>query len=519
MKKIIYLALLFGATLSTTSCNDWLLEQGPSVTNAEDFFTSGDTALQCINAVYTPISWEFNDTYYNEWFIGDVMSDDALKGGQTVSDMADAYDMENWKTNTNNTLILDFFRTQYMGTSRANLAIEQISAMEVDDTMSQEFKDRMLGEAYFLRAMYYFRLVRAFGGVPLVTWVIYSDEEWQQPRATAEEVYAQIIADLTIAEANLWLKSEYDAEDLGRATKGAAQAMLLKVNLYMKNYAEAITWGAKVVASGEYDLQADYADLYLEEYENGIESIFEIQYMEEAYSDYGDGNGFTRGTFTTIMTRSRSSLLGGGWGFNMPTVDLYNAYEAGDPRRDWTIYTPAEADMSNTTEETYVESTKYLNRKLIMFSKTDEIISLGHQSRGPLNRPIIRYADVLLMYAEACLENGDAVTALSLVNQVRQRAINTPCYNGSTATISLYSTIDIDVLRTERRLELAMEGHRWFDLCRWGIVKSTMEAYQAGESELAKSHMSTFVEGKHELLPIPSAEIELNPLMEQNPGY
>ncbi|MFI3323810.1 MAG: RagB/SusD family nutrient uptake outer membrane protein [Rikenellaceae bacterium] len=520
MKKILYLAILFGGLFTVSCSNDWLLEEGPSVTTVDDFFTSEAAAEQCINAVYTPISWEFNDTYYNEWFIGDVMSDDALKGGQTISDMADAYDLENWKTNTNNTLILDYFRAQYMGTSRANLAIEQISAMEVsDDVISQEMKDRLLGEAYFLRAMYYFRLVRAFGGVPLVDWVIYSDDEWQQPRATADEVYELILADLAIAESGLWLKSEYDSEDTGRATKGAAQAMLLKVNLYLGNYADAIAWGEKVIASQEYSLQPDYADLYFEAYENGVESVFEIQYMEDAYSDYGDGNGFTRGTFTTIMCRSRSTNLGGGWGFNMPTNNLYDSYDDGDPRRDWTIYTPAEADMTNETEETYLESTKYLNRKLMMLDKDDTIIALAHNSRSPLNRPLIRYADVLLMYAEALIENGQEGDALTYVNEVRQRAINTPCLDGSAATIELLSSVDRETLRAERRAELAMEGHRWFDLCRWGIAKETMDAYILTENESVQSNSSTFVEGQHELLPIPSAEIELNPLMEQNPGY
>ncbi len=498
------------------------------MTDVEDFFTSGATAEQAINAVYTPLAWEFNSTYYNEWFIGDVMSDDALKGGQTTSDMADVYDLENWKTNTNNTLVLDYYRAQYMGTSRANLAIEKISAMECDDTMSQEFKDRLLGEAYFLRALYYFKLVRAFGGVPLVTDVIYSDADWQQARATADEVYTQIIADLELAESGLWLKSEYDSEDLGRATKGAAQAMLLKVNLYMGNYSKAVEWGSKVVQSQEYSLQPDYADLYLEAYENGVESIFEVQYMEDAYSDYGDGNGFTRGTFSTIMTRSRSTNLGGGWGFNMPTVDLFGAYESGDPRRDWTIYTPADEDMTNVTEETYLESTKYLNRKLMMLGKDDTIISLAHNSRGPLNRPVIRYADLLLMYAEACVETSDFATAKSLLNEVRQRAINTTAHDGSVATISLYPYGDYtegsadnmrEAVRYERRVELAMEGHRWFDLCRWGVVKEVMTAYEATEPESVRAHISTFVEGKHELLPIPSAEIELNPLMEQNPNY
>ncbi|MFI3303621.1 MAG: RagB/SusD family nutrient uptake outer membrane protein [Rikenellaceae bacterium] len=519
MKKIIYIAILFGCALSSSCSNDWLLEDGPSSTTVEDYFSTGETAVQVVNASYTPLAWEFNSTFYPEWFIGDVMSDDALKGGQTVSDMADAYDMENWKTNTNNSLILQFYRTQYYGITRCNLSLESIAEMECDDYMDQDLKDRLMGECYFLRALYYFKLVRVFGGVPLITEPIYTDDEWEQPRATADDIYSQIIADLELAESSLWLKSEYDDEDLGRATKGAAQSMLLKVNLYTKNYTEAASWGKAVVESTEYSLQPDYADLFLEANENGVESVFEIQYMEDAYSDYGDGNGFTRGTFSTIMCRSRSSNLGGGWGFNMPTNNLYEAYASGDPRRDWTIYTPSVADMDNVTEETYLESTKYINRKLIMFGKDDTVISLGHESRGPLNRSVIRYADVLLMYAEALIEGGDTNTALSLVNEVRQRAIDTPCHDGSTATITLYTSLDIDDLRYERRMELAMEGHRWFDLNRWGITKEVMDDYKEGENELVQSHMSTFDESKHTLLPIPSAEIELNSLLTQNPGY
>ena len=235
------LALLAGLT----SCNDWLKDETPGKTNLDDFFTSGETAIQTVNAAYTPLAWEFNSTYFSEWFIGDIASDDALKGGQNIADMADAYDIENFKTNANNSLLLDFYRAQYQGIQRCNLAIEQVAKMDLDDTLSEELKTRLIGEAHFMRGYYYFRLVRIFGGVPYVDKNIDSSDNWHQPRASVDDIYRHIIEDFTAAESMLCNKSKYAAEDLGRATKGAAQAMLLKTYLYMHDYDNAYVWGKK----------------------------------------------------------------------------------------------------------------------------------------------------------------------------------------------------------------------------------------------------------------------------------
>lgn len=242
MKKIrLYIVPLAIASVAMTSCVDnWLTEPSPGVTKLEDFYTSGQTAIQSVNAAYTPLMWEYDGaTYLSEWFIGDVMSDDALKGGQNVGDMSVVYDMENFKVQSNNALLLGFYRAQYQGIARCNLVLDQVAKMEPDTSMSVSLQQRLLGEASFLRALYYFRLVRVFGGVPYVDFIIDSPSKWQQPRATVEEVYGHIIDDLTYAQKTLWEKNAYSAEDLGRATKGAAEAMLLKVNLYCHNYAAA----------------------------------------------------------------------------------------------------------------------------------------------------------------------------------------------------------------------------------------------------------------------------------------
>ncbi len=517
---IITLSFLF------TSCEKWVLEKSPGVTGLEDYFTSGETGIYTTNAAYVPLTWEFNYTYYSEFFIGDIMSDDALKGGQNISDMADVYDMENFKTISNNGLILDYYRAQYQGIGRCNLGIREIPLLAPDSAMTESIQLRLMGELKFLRAMYYFNLVRTFGGVPLVDFVIESSNDWQQDRASVDDIYNLIITDLTDAEAALWKKSAYSDADLGRATKGAAQAMLLKIHLYRQNYSEAQLWGEAVINSGQYSLISDYAENFTLAGENGLESVFEIQYAEDPTGDYGGadgigGNGFTRGTFTTILTRSRSSNLGGGWGFNKPTQNLYDEFEANDPRRDATILNPTDDQIENPTQEIYLGS-RYLNRKTGMYDENDIGIDLGHPSRGPLNRKVIRYADVLLMYAEACCENGNMSGAKTALEQVRNRARQGdnsilptfPNYNN-------YSDTEEDLMkaiRHERRVELSMEGHRWFDICRWGIAKEIMDAYKATETQEAQDHMAEFIQGKHELLPIPSQEIDLNP-MSQNPGY
>ena len=522
----IFKALCATALLaSVTSCNDWLKEEAPGKTGLEDFMTSGETAIQTVNAAYTPLAWEYNSTYFPEWFIGDVASDDALKGGQGTTDMADVYDIENFKTNANNGLLRDFYRAQYQGISRCNLAIKLIADLAPDETMSQKRKDCLIGEAYFMRAYYYFRLVRIFGGVPYVDFVIDSSDRWQQPRATAKEIYEKIISDLLIAEPLLYNKKDYADEDLGRATKGAAQAMLMKTYLYMHDYENAYLWGKTFMEqqkkTGEYSLCQNYADNFTLAGENGPESVFEIQYMAEPTSDYGEGFGFTRGTFTTILTRSRAASLGAnaGWGFNHPTKNLYDEFEAGDPRRDVTIGKPTDEEVENNVDLTYLGSPYYSNKT--SFYENGEFVALDHATRSPMNYRLIRLSDVMLMYAEAALESGkDVGIAKTMLNEVRGR-VGMPQFPGYLGYRD--NTDDLrKAIRHERRVELAMEGHRWFDLCRWGIAYDVMDkdngSYGKSETEEARAEMASFVKGKNELFPLPAEEINLNP-MEQNPGY
>ncbi len=545
MKSVLKKIALFlvPCSLLLTGCEDYLTAPNPATDKAEDFLASGQACINNVNSDYVPLQWEYATTYCSEWFIGDIVSDDALKGGQNLNDMSNSYDMENWKTISNNDMLNDIYRANFLGIGRCNLSLRYIANVAPDSVMTESVKNRLLGEAHFLRAMYYFRLLRIFGGVPLTLDVIDGTDGWTLERASVNEVYKAIIADLEAANATLWVRSQYPAEDLGRATKGAAQAMLLKTYLYMAGdywnkqvsmssadcYKLAKAWGDSIIASGEYSLETNYANLFSLAGENGPESVFEVQYMEEETSDYGaDAGGFgaTRGTFSVILTRSRSSLLGGGWGFNKPTQNLYDEYEPGDARRDATILNPHDSLIENPNEEIYL-GCRYVSRKrsLYLNESGTSYEKLGHATRGEINNTIIRYADVLLMHAEACIGagQGDAQADLNQVRTARGMA----SYPGYSFTVN-GTTIDaptlLQAVRHERRVELAMEGHRWFDIVRWnGLdgqgVKKHMDAYKATETKKAQDQMAAFVEGKHEIFPIPSKQRELNPALTQNPQY
>ncbi|MDR2432506.1 MAG: RagB/SusD family nutrient uptake outer membrane protein [Puniceicoccales bacterium] len=523
------------------SCSDWLGEPQPGKSGLNDYFIAGGgaVAIQATNAVYVPLQWEFGQNYCCEWFIGDVASDDALKGGQNTSDIPAAYEIDNFKISSNNALLLDWYQLNFHGVARANFVLEQIPLIEIDATMDESVKNRLLGEAYFLRALYYFRLVRVFEEIPLVTEVISGSEKWKQPKATVEVIYTQIFSDLETANQKLWTVDRLPDSDIGRATKGAAQAMLLKTHLYYaqfdnSHYATAKQWGDSIIESGKYELEAKYADNFSIDNENGKESVFEVQYGEEATSDYGDFGslphfGATRGTFTTVLTRSRStefpsSLLGGvaeGWGFNKPTEDLHKEFEQGDLRREVSILNLDTGLMTNTNEEFYL-GTPYLSRKYALMDSNDVAVWKAHNTRSPINIKLIRYADALLMYAEAANESGDFAMAKATLNQLRRvrRAETTdpatqlpdfPNYVNRKTGINF--TDDHaglrEAIRHERRVELAMESHRWFDLVRWGIAVETMNEYRENETSEVQKEMAIFEE-KNNYFPLPQYEIDLS---------
>ncbi|MDR0798405.1 MAG: RagB/SusD family nutrient uptake outer membrane protein [Dysgonamonadaceae bacterium] len=535
MKRYYYI-LLVGLLPFVSACEDWIVAPTPGLTTIDDFFQSspGNASIQVINGCYTPIKWEYYTTYISDWFIGDIMSDDALKGGQSVSDISDIDNMENFKIDPNNTFLLEHYKAPWIGIARCNIALKYIPSLRNDSVLTPELKSRMIGEAKFLRALYYFRLVRVYGDVPYIDFPLEKQSDWKQPYLPKEEIYEHIIADLEDANKSLWPKSKYPAQEMGRATKGAAQAFLLKVNLYKadlftKDYTAAKAWGDSVIASNEYRLVDDYADNFSLDGENGPESVFEIQYMFDGNSDYDDGKGahgfgFQRGTFTVVLTRPRTSQFGG-WGFNKPTQNLYDEYETNDPRRDITIYNPTDAAIETPEQEIYL-GCRYMSRKYALLNQDGSMYPLVtpkgeefpifHPTRYPINNKVVRYADVLLMYAETCVETGDLQKAKDALEQVRSRA-----RRGDTSILPAFPNYrnykdtkdDLRLaIRHERRVELAMESHRWYDICRWGIMKEVMTTYMAGETQAVRDHAAPFdISNSSEYFPIPTKELDINP--------
>lgn len=546
MKTKIYLFILLVTTI-VTGCTEFLTPEPLATEKLSTYFKNDTAAVTVVNAAYVPLQWQLGGTYSNEWFVGDVVSDDALKGGASISDMQVVGLMENFQTTANNMYLESFYNINYQGIFRANFAMEQINAMAESAWSNPANKTRLIGESKFLRAFYHFRLMRLFGKI------IKGDRTFNQndalmARSPKADIVRFIRQDLDDAITLLPLKSDYASSELGRATKGAAQAMLMRVILFnildspdkTKDYERVMSLGDSIIKSTQYTLLANYADIFKVGYysdngtlrpifvkENGTESIFEIQYMSEATSDYG-GLGRTRGNFDPRMTRTRAGSWG--WGFDRPTQDLYDAFETGDIRRDEAILPYDAGDVyGGDAEHNYYNG--YHNRKTSLVYKQNSgkltYIALVHDTRSPENFVVIRYADVLLMYAEAACELNMIDEGKAKLNEVRQRAKNSMVIPADPAILvpfpyGIYTENQNDLraaIRHERRLEFAMEGQRWFDLLRWGIAGEVMNAYKEKYKDQEGKDMSEFIKGTHELFPIPETQLNANTLLDQNYGY
>ena len=364
----------------------------------------------------------------------------------------------------------------YKTVGRASQAIEIAQNYEGQTEVPNA---RVIGEAKFLRALNYFWLVRSFGAVPI-------QEIDLVERAPVDEVYAYIEQDLLDAIDALPLKSDYSSTDLGRATKGAAQGLLAKVYLYQERWQDAADMANNVITSNQYSLDPDYANIWRETGENGPGSLFEIQARGEIPQ---------HGVQQYSQTQGARGTNGWGWGFNSPSQNLEDAFNAaGDEiRRDATIIFAGETLFDGREVNAGVENPRYSE-------KAYSSINAG-QGDGDKNIRVLRYAEVLLIRAEALNELGQSSAALAPLNQVRTR-VSLPAVT-STDQGSVRQAI-----WTERRLELAMEHDRWFDLIRTGQAEAAMAA-----------DGKTFVTGKHELFPIPNNQLVQTPEMSQNPGY
>lgn len=491
MKKlIIFLAIPF--LLGLNACVDLDLSPYSSLT-PENFFKNESDAKSAVLAAYSNFS---NTTVFNQ-FVEVVQSqgtDDAEWGYGRNTNNTNKNDFDKIKYTPESNLIYSVWVGYYSAINNCNYAIDNITAMSADK-ISDTKRVQLIGEAKFLRAYFYFGLVRYFGDVPLVTKQTTSLENLKVPRDPKEDVYKLIIADLEDASANLPTKAQYATADLGRATKGAALSLLAKVYLTREEWQKAVDATSQVLTLG-YSLCDKYADNFDLTKENGKESIFEIQYLA------GDGNpgsiynGYFRPPFVTINGWA-------GYGDNPVTKNLWDAYATGDTRRNVCIrlYTKAEyPGMSATILYPY-----YCNKYL-------DLSSISTRSNSGNNQPVLRYSDVYLMRAEALGRlNASNPEAYEYLNKVRRRAYGVPVDQPASCDIQpeLSKEDFVDTIIKERRLELAFEGHRWFDLVR---TKKLKEAMMAQNPEIG-----AIVEEKHLMFPIPQLEIDANEMLEQNP--
>lgn len=486
--KNIKILLAAGAIVMITagSCSEDFLDLAPiSQQNSTNFYKTAEDMKNALSAVYG--SLQYGGQYYSSIHVmGDLRSDNTEITNPNAG--ADLQAIDNF-TNTPVTSISNTTWTgHYQGIQAANIVIEKIEAV----TMDAALKARYIGEAKFLRALMYFNLVRIYGDVPLVTKVINNPQEgYDYGRASSEEVYQQIIADLVDAEGSL--PYTYAAAEVGRATKGAAMSLLGKVYLTRKEWTLAAQKLKQVIddsAQTKYKLMPTYAGIFGVANENNAESIFEVQFKS---GSNGEGSPFTN-QFAPIGSGTAVVAVGNPLGQNIPTSDMDAAYEANDLRKA--------ASMKNS----YVLSGKTTQHNYVVKYSGTPAANLDSDN----NWIVLRYADVLLMYAEALNELGFVADgpAFEYLNQIRTRA-GLPVKSFTNENPALQITTQTDfrlAIEQERRVELAFEGHRWFDLVRTDRALAV----------LANKGMQPH----HILLAIPQSQVDINPAMiSQNPGY
>jgi starch-binding outer membrane protein, SusD/RagB family len=494
MRNWIAVLLLCSASVA---CKKDFLEKAPIVgVTEENFYRDGADAVAGVNAAYAALQFQTSPGEHFRWFWGDIMSDDAIKGGSGDNDLNTLLQLETFKGPTNTILLESEWAANYECIYRANVVLEKVPPIVMDEAL----KARILGEAKFIRAWNYYQLVVMFGGVPLVDHVL-APSEYQMARATDTKIWDLIEKDLKEASASLTKRSSYTEADLGRATKGAADALLTKCYLWRKKWSEARKAAEDVVNSNEYQLTPEYKDIFTTAGENNSESIFEIQYMNASGGNWGKNNA-NEGSLSDVFLRARGQFSG--FGFNIPTKDFVDEFfKEGfeDPRLKSTIFRVGEPMGDRgvfTTAATGDMPHLYYPKKY--FTGKSEDAPFGDPSpNGGMNDRVIRYADVLLMHAEAAYLTGDEGTARASLNLVRRR-VGIPDITVSGAEL-------LEAIYRERRIELGLEAHRFFDLVRTGKASQVL-ANQG------------FMANRHEIFPIPQSQIlATNGAITQNPGY
>ena len=447
-----------------SACEDFLMEDPRSLATPDEFFTEASSAQSSVDAIYSHLT---GDGVYAKdmWRLHAMFSDNGYQNGADP----DMQELSNFNVTAENALVANIWRGLYAGINTCNFAINGIPTSPVSEAEQLP----LIAEARFFRGLFYFELVRCFGGVPLITVApITVDDAFKAERASIDSVYNLVIDDLLYARENLPRTALN-----GRPTILVASAYLGKVYADRGEMTLAFPLTRGVILSNQFSLQSDF-DL---NFQVGNKINSEVM-LSAPLSEQSSGN---------VNTRSLPPQLNG-TSLELPTEDLVAQFDIADLRFPVTILTEV-TEPDSTVSQIAPHISKYWDQH-------------GEPEGGPtaVNYPILRYSDVLLLHAEivATLNNGPTTEAYFVINQVRTRA-------GLPGLTGLNLQAFIEAVLAERRRELGWEGYRWYDLKRLAVLEERVKA--------AKPEVD--VQAKHYLLPIPAQELVLNPLLEQNPGY
>ncbi|RNI28805.1 RagB/SusD family nutrient uptake outer membrane protein [Rufibacter latericius] len=513
MRKILFCSLI-AASLVASSCQDELEIENPNSATIEFFWKTSDDAQMGVNAIYSTL----HRSGPSRWlpFLTIIRSDEGLSNSPAgnLNNATDKFIQPDYNLGE----VREVWSDMYVGINRANQVLDNVPSITMDETLKQ----RLIGEAKFLRGFYYYHLASLWGNVPLMlTTPQLTDVPATAPQA---EVWAQVVKDLT--EAAAALPTTYPSADLGRATKGAAYALLAKALMQQGKYNEALPplrWLVEEEGRNIYNLMPNYRDNFLITRENNQESVFEIQFAENPTENHDDdtdprtdqlnygtsiaqffgppGIGWTDGEAHRWVTREflKETTTAGTRDPRLEASFLYDSTDVRGPAFSM-IYGQTMADR-------YRNNPEHRNRVFFRKFQNDHWKNVEGY-RSPNNWRFIRYADVLLMYAEAINATSGPANAYQYVDRVRQRAGLAPL---STAMPNLSQAQFLNQLKHERITELSGEGHRWNDLARWGDLGP-----QLAQRDPA---FANFQVGKHEFLPIPQLDLDINPNLVQNPNW
>jgi len=449
----------------------------------DNFYKTSEDAVSAINAVYDVLG-SVSQYSNNLWLIQDIASDDC-DARATLND-PNLHEFDTYSLESNNKYLSAIWQGSYLGISRANVVLQKVPEIPMDSALQQ----RILGEARFLRALYYFNLVRLFGDVPLVTVPVSSDleeDEIYPVRTSADDIYRQIREDLSLAASVLPLRYT-NPGDKGRATKGAALGILSKVYLTNKDWTNAYQTASEVIGSNVYSLHADYTANFKEANKNGKESVFEVQFYKNSTAENSQ--------MVISGLPSLPGVFSAGVEIMLPTDDLLNSFEEGDYRKQATFFD----NYWGYTFEPHIW--KYWDQVAYKPQNT---------SQSGADFMVMRYSEVLLIYAEALNEamGGPTEEAYEAINAVRERA-----RNGNASVLPDLAGLDQISFRKavldERRHEFVSEGQRWFDLVRTGNLIEYVKRAKGDKANPA---------GFNYVFPIPQRELDVNRNLTQNDNY